>query len=98
MRYELIVEPRAERDGQQAYWSYEDKQPGLGDQFLLCVDAALERARRTPKLYPLVHRDLRRVLVRRFPFAGFFIVVSKKVHILSLLPCAVDPEMWQSLR
>ena len=98
MPSELIIEPRAERDGERAYWAYEDKHPGLGEQFLLCVDAAFERARRNPKLYPVVHRDLRRVLVRRFPFAAFFVISGKKVHVLALLPCAVDPDVWQSLK
>ena len=98
MQYQLIIEPRAETDGRKAYWVYEDKVPGLGDQFLLCVDAAFERAKRTPKLYPPIHGDLRRVLVRRFPFAAFFIISARNVHILALLPCAIDPEVWLSLR
>lgn len=98
MRCTLIVQPRAEADIAQGYWAYEAKLAGLGDQFLLTVDAAFERARRTPTLYSPVHRDVRRILVRRFPYAVFFVIRQANVHVLAVLPCATNPTKWKRLR
>lgn len=98
MAYVLIVEPQAEVHLQIAYWDYEVKKPSLGEQFLLCADAAFDRAKRNPLVYPPVHRDLRRILIRRFPFATFYFLDKREVHVLAVFPCAINPETWKALR
>jgi len=39
--------------------------------FLLCVEEVLERIDRTPELYVVVYRDVRRAFTRRFPYAVY---------------------------
>lgn len=41
MAAELIIAPQAERDIGERYWWYEDRRPGLGEEFLSCVDASI---------------------------------------------------------
>lgn len=36
----LIIRPKAEAEMTEAFDWYEDRSPGLGSEFLLCVDAA----------------------------------------------------------
>ena len=43
MKREVIVRPEARRELADAYHWYEDKRPGLGEEFLLVVDAAIEQ-------------------------------------------------------
>jgi len=38
----LIIRPEAEEDLSESYGWYERQRPGLGDEFLLRVEAALE--------------------------------------------------------
>ena len=42
MSRRLIVRPEAEAEMTEAYDWYEDRVPGLGSEFLLCVDAVLK--------------------------------------------------------
>ena len=44
----------AEQDVSQAYLWYEEKEPGLGEDFLRCVDACIQSIRRNPEIYRVV--------------------------------------------
>jgi hypothetical protein len=61
--------PEAEQDVVEAYGWYEAREPGLGEDFLRCVEACLLTVQRHPKLYPVAVDEFRRALVRRFPYA-----------------------------
>ena len=67
------VQPHAEAEAEQAAAWYEAQQPGLGIELLLELDAAIERAAETPLGYAPLFREARRVLLRRFPFAVYFL-------------------------
>lgn len=66
MSRRLIIRPEAEADLREAYAWYEEQRPGLGDEFLRAVDDCLAAIRRYPMMHPLVHREARRALARRF--------------------------------
>src|SRR4030043_1795322 len=72
MAAELIIAPEAQQDVDEAYSWYEDRRTGLGEEFLGCVDACIQAICRMPELYPKVHEEYRRALVRRFPYAIFY--------------------------
>lgn len=48
MMYQLVIEPDAEDDLSEAYRWYENQRPGLGDEFIACVAAGLDRICETP--------------------------------------------------
>lgn len=54
-----------------AQW-YEHQQPGLGAEFVHEIDAIFDRIDKAPLQFPVVYRELRRALVRRFPYAVYF--------------------------
>ena len=62
-----IVNPPAEADLAEAKAWYDGRRPGLGDDFLLCIDEVFEGIRRRPELHGEVFRELRLALVGRFP-------------------------------
>jgi toxin ParE1/3/4 len=92
----LFVRPEAERDIAAAYDWYEDREVGLGQAFLAQVNAALALIERNPELHPRLHREIRRVLTKRFPYGVFYIVEKEVVVVLAVLHQASDPERWKS--
>ena len=72
MPAKLVIAPEAELDIAEAYVWYERRRIGLGEEFLSSVDACMESIRRQPEMYPLVHENYRRSLIRRFPYAIFY--------------------------
>ncbi len=56
----ILFRPEAEAEMEPAYRWYERRREGLGADFLLCVEESLEKIRRDPELYPVVHKNVLR--------------------------------------
>jgi plasmid stabilization system protein ParE len=79
------IQPRAEAEADQATVWYETQQPGLGIEFLLELDGAIERAAEAPLAYASLFLEARRVLLRRFPFAVYFLYENEVVEVFAVL-------------
>ncbi len=95
MSHELVVRPLAEADLAEAHAWYEGQRPGLGDEFLDEVGTTFARITEAPLRHPIVHRETRRALTRRFPFAIFYVAAPERVVVLAVLNQARDPERWR---
>jgi plasmid stabilization system protein ParE len=80
---------------QEARDWYEAQLPGLGGQFIVEVDAAFRRAAAAPHRFPKLHGELRRALVRRFPYAIYFLSDAKQIVIVGVLHQRRSPASWQ---
>jgi plasmid stabilization system protein ParE len=56
MSYQLIISPEAELDIQDAFEWYEQRDSGLGSEFVRAVDSCLALIGRNPLAYPVVYR------------------------------------------
>jgi len=63
----ITIRPIAIKEIEEAWHWCESRRNGLGDDFILCVEEALEKIDRKPKLYPIVHKKIRRAIIHRFP-------------------------------
>jgi plasmid stabilization system protein ParE len=92
MAAELVIAPEAEQDLDEAYAWYEKQRVGLGEDFLTSVDACIEFICRLPKIGAIVHKNYRRALVRRFPYAVFYDYVDNALTVYSIMHTARDPQ------
>jgi plasmid stabilization system protein ParE len=92
----LVFLPEARQDIADAYSWYEEQSLGLGSEFIRCLDAAILSVERHPMIYPIVHEDYRRALVRRFPYAIFYEINAGQIVIYSVFHCSQDPQKWHS--
>jgi plasmid stabilization system protein ParE len=95
MKLSVVIRPEAEADLAEAYQWYEEKRPGLGERWLLSVEAALSAIQRFPESFPVVHQHVRRALLRRFPYGVFYVVEGSAVVVLAVFHCRRDPRRWQ---
>ena len=95
MSLELIVRPEAEADALEAFQWYNEQAPGLGQQFLGELDRTFQAIQSNPLLQGKVHRELRRALLRRFPYGVFYAVESQRLVVIAILHTARDPELWR---
>ena len=91
MTISLVIRLEAEQDLNEAYRWYERQFDGLGREFVICIDAALSVLQRTPKISPKIYKDIRRALIRRFPYGIFYILERDKVIVLAFLHTSRDP-------
>ena len=64
MTLDVRLRPETARDLSDAAVWYEKPPPGLGHQFLDGVVAAFPTIADAPVRFPIVHRNIRRVLIR----------------------------------
>ena len=95
MAARLIVSPEAVEDIVEACRWYENRRPGLGEDFLDRIDACIQTIRRMPEVYPIVFEDYRRGLLRRFPFAVIYDYIGGTVTIYGVFHTSRDQEKWR---
>lgn len=95
MIYQIVLRPEAEFEVTEAYVWYEGQAVGLGEEFLRAVDACFAAIQRNPPSYPLIHKEVRRALLRKFPYCIFYLVESETVVVLACFHARRDPKQWQ---
>jgi plasmid stabilization system protein ParE len=92
----VVVRPAAAADIEDAYQWYEAQQPGLGEDFLVALNAIRDRIVERPEAFPLLHRNTRRALIpRRFPYGVFYRVAEDAIVIVACMHAKRDPRRWQ---
>jgi toxin ParE1/3/4 len=79
------------------HW-YAEQAPGLELEFARAVDAALSAVARFPEGFPVVAADVRRVLLRRFPYQLLYYSQGDDVVVLACYHHRRDPQAWRSRR
>jgi plasmid stabilization system protein ParE len=74
---------------------YEREAPGLGSRFREAIDFLARRMSANPLQFPIVFKDVRRALLRRFPYSLFFIVEPDTVRVIACFHASRDPIQWQ---
>lgn len=91
----VIIRPEAEAEIAEAYDYYETVSQGLGAAFLLAVEACLDGIERSPEMYAAIYKDVRRGLLRRFPYGIFYLVEREDIVVLACFHARRDPKQWQ---
>lgn len=95
MTLEVRLRPDAEQDLSDAATWYEEQQAGLGHQFLDEVLIALSSVAEAPLMYPLIHRNARRVLIHRFPFGVYYRIENSIAVVIAVMHGSRDPRRWK---
>jgi plasmid stabilization system protein ParE len=88
----IIVLPEAEADVALAYDWYEQRENGLGEDFLAVIRKAQTAISGQPEIYPLCFKGFRRYLVHRFPYAIYFISNDKAIFIVAVSHSSRHPD------
>ena len=83
MPHELRLSSRAEADIAAAFDWYEQRLPGLGTDFVRCVDATISLAQCSPQFFRQRHAEHRLAMTPRFPYAVYFIW-DEAAHFVSI--------------
>jgi len=90
------LHPLAEEEMIQAAGFYESQQSGLGKRFLISVQDGMNRMALNPRLYPIIYLDVRRCLVKTFPFSILFREKRDKLVVMAVMHMHRDPDYWKT--
>ena len=74
---------------------YEGEAPGLGRRFLLAIDSVVHRMSVRPREFPVVFKNVRRALLRGFPYSLFFVVEDETLFVIACFHASRNPLQWQ---
>ena len=93
MNQVIFLRP-AEAEMLDAAQYYELQAPGLGDDFLERIEAAVQDIGRNPELWPIIQANTRRRLIKRFPFALLYRVDPDQIVIQATMHLHRRPDYW----
>ncbi len=91
----LVIEPEAQAEFAEAIQWYDARSPGLGAEFARTISAALADIEREPLRFPLVSNNIRRAVLRRFPFSIYFITDPQRISVIAIFHGRRDPTRWK---
>ena len=94
MPVRFLADARSEFANAEAW--YEEKQEGLGEQFYLCIKAAVADVAAHPQRFPLHGTGVRWLITKRFPFAIIYDSRPTEVVIVAVMHTSRLPDYWRS--
>ena len=64
---------------------------GKADAFLAALDHVFTQITERPLMFPIIYEDVRRALVRRFPYSVFFVLERTRAVVLAVHHQRRDP-------
>ena len=87
--------PEAEEEMNEAEQFYEGESEGMGEDFLDEVQHTVESILAFPKSGPVVSENLRRRILRRFPFGLLYAVEDERIVIVAFAHLKRRPGYWK---
>jgi len=94
--FKLKLKQEVYDDIKVAYDWYESQRIGLREDFLLTLEESYSKITRTPKIYQLIHKIVRRKLLRRFPYGVFFVLRDDEVIVIAIMHTKRKPSDWNA--
>jgi toxin ParE1/3/4 len=95
MSHPVVLTHEAAADFDAAADWYQ-QQAGLGNEFTSHIRDALNHIGQAPRTHRVIHRDIRRVNVKRFPYCIYFRETPKRVEVIAILHARRDPSIWKN--
>jgi len=92
----LLIRHKAKLDIKDAHNWYESQREGLGDIFLKDFASCINFICENPKSYPVILTEIRRALLKKFPYNVFYLFSKNKVVILACFHSKRNPNTWRA--
>ena len=94
MAYNVIIQPQAELELDDAYNYYDEQKIGLGFDFLEQFVDVLEILENNPFLFQKIDGEKRRAFIRKFDYNVIFVIKGNEVFILAIMHGSRSPKRW----
>ena len=90
--FRLELKPLAEIDVAEAAIWYNIQREGLGEEFLLALEAKFNEIQRNPYQFKIIYKNVRRAFPNRFPYGIFFISEESIIYVLAITHTSRNPK------
>lgn len=96
MTLTIVTRPNAAAEIESTYRWYERQRTALGEEFLQAANDQVRVVAEHPERFPIVHRDIRRALLRRFPYAILYGIQSSHIIVVACFHAKRNPGAWMT--
>jgi plasmid stabilization system protein ParE len=91
----FVLEPAAQDDlAVGLAWYEQHGPPNLAAEFLEVVSDAFEAIERAPLQFHFERADIRKAVLRRFPYIVYFVVLPDVISGIAVFHSSRDPAIW----
>jgi toxin ParE1/3/4 len=91
----VVLRAEAEAEFDEAFDFYDARRVGLGSTFASAIQAVFRSIAVNPLIHGVVLADIRKAVVRRFPFCIYYRPHTDRIEVLAVFHTSRDPKIWQ---
>lgn len=88
----IEISEGALEDLNDGFLFYEVQEPGLGDYFVACLRADIERLKIAAGTHRIAYRDYHHMVSKVFPYGIYYTIVEKTATVWAVLDLRRDPK------
>jgi toxin ParE1/3/4 len=93
MKY--VFHPDALAEYAEAVKYYANQNSNIAQAFINSIEDAVYRIRESATHYPEIDEDVRRCMVRKFPYAVLYTIEQDYLLIIAVMHCSREPNYWK---
>ena len=95
--FSIELSDEAEVDFDKSYEFYYEDSPKVADTFFKRINISFENIKQNPKSFPVAHKDVRKYVVKKFPFVIYYRIADTVIQIIAIFHTSRNPEIWNEL-
>jgi plasmid stabilization system protein ParE len=92
--FSIELSDEAEVDFDKSYEFYFEDSPKVADTFFRQINLDFENIMQNPKSFPIAHKDIRKYVVKKFPFVIYYRIVHAVIQVIAIFHTSRNPEIW----
>ena len=95
MPAQIVFRRIAKREMDESIAWYENQRAQLGLELAVEINRTLQNISQSPKQFPLTRGEVRRALVRRFPYGVHYLIENDRVVVLAVFHVKRNPTLLE---
>ncbi|MGV8135425.1 MAG: type II toxin-antitoxin system RelE/ParE family toxin [Mangrovibacterium sp.] len=92
--FSIEISDEAEIDLDKSYEFYSEESPKVAYSFYNQINSSLEDIKQHPGSFPIAYKDVRKYVVRKFPFVIYYQLVGAVIRVIAIFHTSRNPEIW----
>lgn len=92
--FSIELSNEAEADFDKSYEFYSEDSPKVADTFFKQIKLGFEYIQQNPKSFPIAHKEVRKYVVKKFPFVIYYRIVHTVIQVIAIFHSSRNPEIW----
>lgn len=93
MKY--VFHPAALTEYSEAVEFYAERRVEIAQKFINAVENTIFKIVEYPTRWPVIDEDIRRCLMRKFPYGILYTIEDNFILILAVMHCSREPGYWK---